>query len=45
MVGAAQTVTTVTKWSDGSTTRDDDHSQHLFAIILAVIVIAILASI
>ena len=33
-VAAAQTVRTVTKWSDGTTTTNDDHSQHWIALFL-----------
>lgn len=43
MIGAAQTVTTVTKWSDGSTTKEDDNSQHWFAWIFALVIILLLA--
>lgn len=42
MILGAQTVRTVTKWSDGSTTTDDDHSQHFIAWILAIIIAVIL---
>ena len=43
LIGAAQTVTTVTKWSDGTKTKEDDNSQHWFAWGLALIVILMLA--
>ena len=43
MMGAAQTVTTVTTWSDGSKSKDDDNSQHWIAMIFAAIIILILA--
>lgn len=41
-VAAAPTYRTVTKWSDGSTTTDDDHSPTLFAFILALFVTVVL---
>lgn len=49
-IGSAQTVRTVTKWSDGTTTTDDDHSQHfifwiigLFLLIMLVFFIGVWA--
>lgn len=42
MILGAQTVRTVTKWSDGTTTTDDDHTQHLVAWVIAIIVMVIL---
>ena len=42
MILGAQTVRTVTKWSDGTTTTDDDHTQHLVAWAIAIIVMVIL---
>lgn len=42
MILGAQTVTTVTKWSDGTTTREDDNSQHFIAWILAIIIAVVL---
>lgn len=43
MIAGAQTVRTVTKWSDGTTTTDDDHSEHYIAWILAIVVAVTLA--
>lgn len=49
-IGSAQTVRTVTKWSDGSTTTSDDNSQHLlywgigiFLLIMLVLFIGVWA--
>jgi hypothetical protein len=42
MIAGAQTVRTVTKWSDGSTTTDDDHTQHFVAWIIGLFVILLL---
>ena len=42
-VAAAKTVRTVTKWDDGTTTVDDDHSQTWFALIFLLIGCVILA--
>lgn len=42
-IASAQTVRTVTKWSDGTETVDDDHSQHWIFLIIGLIVLAIIA--
>ena len=42
MIAGAQTVRTVTHWSDGSKTVDDDNTQHLVAWAIGLIVIVLL---
>lgn len=42
MIAGAQTVRTVTTWSDGSKTKEDDYSQHWIAIFIGIIVIVLL---
>lgn len=44
MIAGAQTIRTTTHWSDGSTTTDDDHTQHFIAWAIGIIVIVIMLS-
>lgn len=44
LVGAAHTVRTVTKWSDGTRTVDDDNSQHFFAWIISLFIMVMVAA-
>ncbi len=41
-IASAQTVRTVTKWNDGTTTVDDDHSQHWMHLALGLIVLVLI---
>lgn len=41
-IASAQTVRTVTKWSDGTKTVDDDYSQHWIHLALGIIVLVII---
>lgn len=43
LAATAETVTTVTKWSDGTTTREDDNSNFWISLIFTVILVVILA--
>lgn len=43
MVATAKTYKTVTKWSDGTTTTDTDHSETWFSLAFALIVMLVLA--
>lgn len=38
LIGSAHTIRTVTKWSDGTKTVEDNHDQHLFAWMLTIII-------
>lgn len=40
---SGQTYKTVTKWSDGTTSTDYDNSEHLIALIIGLIIIAVLS--
>ncbi|MCQ2324514.1 MAG: hypothetical protein MJZ53_06725 [Paludibacteraceae bacterium] len=42
-IGSAQTIRTVTKWSDGTVTKEDDHTQHFVAIIIGIVLFVFLA--
>ena len=42
-IASAQTVRTVTKWSDGSKTVDDDYSQHWVFLIIGLAILAMIA--
>lgn len=42
-IASAQTVRTVTKWSDGSKTIDDDYSQHWIFLIIGLAILAMIA--
>ena len=42
-VAAAETVTTVTKWSDGTTTKDVDNSNFWISLILSIVLFVVLA--
>lgn len=42
-IASAQTVRTVTKWSDGTKTVDDDHSQHWIFLIIGLAILAMIA--
>lgn len=44
IIGGAHTVRTVTKWSDGSKSVDDDHSQYFFAWVIAFLVMIVIAA-
>ncbi|MBO5086665.1 MAG: hypothetical protein J6B65_05450 [Paludibacteraceae bacterium] len=43
LAATAETVTTVTKWSDGTTTREDDNSQVFISLIITVVLVVLLA--
>lgn len=43
MIAGAKTVRTTTKWSDGSTTVEDDHSQHWIALVLGIMIFVTMA--
>lgn len=42
-VATAETVTTVTKWSDGTTTKDVDNSNFWISLILSIVLFVVLA--
>ena len=42
-IASAQTVRTVTKWSDGTKTVEDDHSQHWIFLIIGLAILAMIA--
>lgn len=42
-IASAQTVRTVTKWSDGTRTVEDDHSQHWIFLIIGLAILAMIA--
>lgn len=44
LVGSAATIRTTTKWSDGTKTVDDDHSQHFIAWFISLIILVVVAS-
>ena len=43
MIGGTKTVRTVTEWSDGTTTSEDDNSQHFIAWGIGLIVVVMMA--
>ncbi|WP_300729547.1 hypothetical protein [uncultured Bacteroides sp.] len=44
MIAGARTIRTVTKWSDGTKTVEDDHSEHWIAWVLGIVILITLAA-
>ena len=44
LVGSAATIRTTTRWSDGTKTVDDDHSQHFIAWFISLLILVFVAA-